>query len=486
MGKTVAALMLLGAAVLGFASSTGWFRSRSGGTVARVDQDSENTAAETTQEVAPDSRAATPATEVSANLPPLDALAPTESNRLIEECRRVSEHLVRTFPNSVDAMEMQARFEFELGKVDAAGDLWRQILERNPRSVYALRGLGDIATQEGHFGLAVQQFRKTVLVDPGNLSHQLRLGVALLAAQELEEAKSTLEAVVARGPKYVEAQRELGTVLLQLQDFEGARNQFEAALAVDPNHAKTHYGLATAYSRLGNREKALHHQSEHQRLNLDVKADLRSGRRGYDDFAALQETIARLYTDMARVYLSAGDTRSAEFLLRRVTRIQPSDIDSRQAMAFLANTQGKTRDAIRWLRNLAELRPDEFAFPQEIVSLYLQLNQPGDAARALTEFVDSHPNHTEAIKVAAHFFLEAQTDLAKATQYGTAYAEQAPSPESFALLSGIHEANEKWDAAIVAIEQAVKLAPNDAAYRQYLALLREKASSTTLKSPDRP
>lgn len=479
-------LGLTGLAVLGFGISVGWFSSSRTELAARqdsayndsfADSPSDSTAAHASGHAAASAQAPVP--EFSP--PPLDALAPEESVAILEECKRVVHHLSTLMPASLDALEMQARYEFEFGKVESARAVWSRILTSDPRNVFALRGLADIATLDGAFKEAVTYNRRAVLAEPNNLSHQVQLGVALLAAEEPTEARAVLQAVTAREKGYVDAHLELAAALVQENEIAEALGHFEAALALAPENAKVHFGLATLYNRRGDKEKAKHHQTEHQRLQAGVREKLQAGRRNYDDIAALRIDVAKLYTDMARVYVAGGHVKAAEFLLLRVSRSNPKDVESRQALAWLAGVQGRTHDSIRWLRAISDLRPGEFTFAREIANLYTQSRQLEEAGKVLVDFVAQNPKHAEAARTAAQFFLDVQPNEGKAIKYAQAAVQLEASGESYALLSAIYEASNQLDKAATAIERAIELDPTNATYRQLLALLREQSPAG--KSP---
>ncbi|MEM7316520.1 MAG: tetratricopeptide repeat protein, partial [Planctomycetota bacterium] len=269
------------------------------------------------------------------DLPPLDPIPSDKAVEVIEECKRVANHLFGTMPNSLEAKEMLARTEFEFGDTAKARVVWESILKLNPQFLYALRGLGDIATQEGELELAVNYYRKACEFDPTSISRKVTLGVALTQAAKLEEAKIELESALETNPDHGGALAELGQVLLLLKDFEGAKNRLDAALVakIPPNNlAKPHLGLVTAYQRLQDREKAKFHQAEYQKLSRDG-SQVNSETRDYDDLEAIREDVGRFYVDMARVYVTGGFPASASLLLIRTSQMDKQNTDCRQALA---------------------------------------------------------------------------------------------------------------------------------------------------------
>jgi len=499
LGKLLLLFGFLLVAIAGFGSSTGWFEGLFSPAENEVRRSS---ASELASEANPADTMAAASTMPDNNqqgnaqfgnaqfgnaqlTPPLDLKIPTESLQLLAEGKRVAEHLVKTMPGSVEAKEMQARFEFEFGETAKAEQLWNDIVQINPDYAYALQGLGDVAVINGHLEEAVSYFRRAVLVDPNTLSRQITLGIALTNASHFDEARRTFETVLARDSKRTDAHVELASVLIQLQDFEAAREHLEVALKTFPDLPEVHFGLATVYSRLGEKEKAKYHQAEHKRCYQGTITAREQGGRTYDDLNALNTDVGRLYTDMARTYLAGGFRDAAGLLLLRVSRMNAEDPESRRALAFLALSQGKQFDAIRWLTEILRLRPDDLSIAKEIARLQLQSGQPKAAEKVLFEYAEGHPQDVEARRELARFFVEVDRDEARAIQFGQAAAELAPTAESMALLASVYDAFQKLDKAIESLERAVELQPNNVSYQQGLALLRDALEKKNVLTENR-
>ncbi len=481
-------LLLTVVAVLGYGSSAGWFAVDNRDLAIKKSKNLVSAAKESmptgalTQPMPNAAQTSGAAINAENNLtpasnpPPLAALVPEKSLEIIAECRRVAQHLRQTFPNSLEAQEMQARVEFQLGDVEQARATWLKILDVEPNYVHALRGVGDVSTLNGELKEAVQYFRRAVLADPEDLTRQVTLGVALLQAAEVEQAADVLRTVVERDQRQVGAHAELGRALSQAGDFQSARTHFEAALKEESRLAdpsKVHLGLATVLQRLGDKEQAKHHQDAYLRLRKSVSEQREGERRDYDDVKAIGLDAARLYVDMARVYLVGRQAASAELLLLRASRMNAADVDCRQALAFLAVNQDRLPDAIRWLRELAVLKPDDFTVTAEIARLYVQMGDPENAERYLKEYLEAQPKSAAALGALAEFYLVVTQDGSNAVEFSQACADVQPTAESFSRLAAAHQLAESRAEAIAALERAVELAPGNAVYMQRLALLRE-------------
>lgn len=476
-------LVIMGAA--GFGSSVGWYDHLS---LLSSTHERNGSQAETPAEQV-DMTATSPTMEISSQLAPLPlkAIAPATGEEVIAEGHAVALHLVETTGAMPEALEMQARFEFEFGAPEKAAGLWTKILERDPQNAYALAGLSDVATLEGRLSEAVRLLRRSVLANPRDLERQLKLATTLVQNGELEEARQILSSAVQAYPNSVQVHVQLGTLLNQLGDHATAQEHFESAVELAPDHAGAHYGLATALARLGDNERAAEHRQQHVRLRTDFESG-RSEREDYDDVAALKIDVGNLYTDMARVYLAAGQTKNAELLLLRATRMNPTAVEPRQALAWIASEKGFNFEAIRWLRQISELRSDDFSYTREIARLYAIVDQIEESERILLDFVERNPKHSDGLNALAQFYLDAAPDDDKALHYATRDVESAESPQAYAFLATVHEERGEIEKAVAALGNALELDPNNAEYLQRLALLKDtedpsdKSSSNTAET----
>ncbi len=476
-------LLLAAIGVAGFGSSTGWFGLLEPDATSTTNSLGNITAAISAQLDEAAIKADAAQLPVL-NVPSLDPLLPADGPAVLAEGKRVAKHLVSVTSGGVDALEMEARFEFEFGDPQQAKQLWTKVIESNPNYVYALRGLGDIATIDGELDKAVDFYRRAVLAEPRNISRQVKLATALTSAGELEEAVQQLNAILLVQPQSFSAQYQLGQVELLRKNFEAAKQAFEKALEIQPDHAESHYGLAQALIRLQDRESAKIHQQRHAELSAGQKEELKEGREGYDDLTALLIDVGALYTDMARVYLQSGYEKAAKLLLVRAGRMDGQNIEPRRALGWLALSQDRRYDAIRWMTEVAELRPADFSVAAEIARLYLELDRFDDAERVLLAYEKNNPESIEVLDYLSQIYANVGSDLENAIRYAQAAAAKSPKAGVFAWLARLNEQQGDYAAAVDALERAVQIDPSNAELLQLLALMRQKKAIQTASGED--
>jgi tetratricopeptide (TPR) repeat protein len=409
---------------------------------------------------------------------PLDPLVPDSGEKLLAEAERVAEHLVERFPHQADAHEMLARLHYDFGDVERAEAAWKRCLELNPNYAYAHAGLAKLAVRRGAHDQAVAHYRRAVLAAPAVLAYQLELGKTLLAAGVVEEALDVLQRVARSDPSHVEAQASLGSARLQNQENEAAKTAFEAALALDPDYAAARFGLVTACARLGLEDEARQHEAKLRSARAERTDELRGQRVAYDDVRLLGVDMARLYSDMAGVYLTGGRPGAAERLWQRAARMNLENREARQGLAYLYLQQGNRTATIRMLRELGQFEPQSVNYPAEMARLYCEMGRLDEAEKVLRDFVQRAPDNAAGHAALSELYLEFMNQPERALEPAREAARLSGAAHDWVVLSSVHELTGDLPAAVAALEEASRRAPDDLQLRQLLALLKERAAAT--------
>lgn len=485
---------LLGAAalacvfVIGFSYSTGWSPTQLFDTQPDLDrEDAGSLASLIESQLDEASQQSTPPEEAGFNTPPLTPYLAETSEELIAECLAVGRHLVATSSGSVDAKEMLARAENEFGEADNAKRLWTEILEVQPSYVYALQGLGDVATLSGQLSDAVAFYRRAVIAQPTDLSRQFTLANGLISAGELDEAIEVLDGMIRQNPGDGMALLRRGQALSQMGEHQQANESFLAASQSLPENPDVQLGLAQTYVRLGDREKAKVHQELQKKYTAAEQETSTSETKAYDDLQALRSDIAKLYTDMARVYFSAGQTRSGRYILQRACRMNPESIEPRQALSWISLQENEPFAAARWLSEVSELRPEELTYAAEMARIYTDSNQLASAERTLNGFVDRNPENAEAKALLSSFYTTAKPEPARAIDLARQAAEQSQTIQPYAWLASLLENAGQTQDALDAYVKAKELGGDSPTIVQKISMLEAQIGETQptpKQSPD--
>lgn len=173
----------------------------------------------------------------------------------------------------------------------AAAELYRALLERQPRSPKLWNELGVALHHLGQYAEAASAYRSAIAADAGYVLAHNNLGVALYHAGDPDGALRSFARALAANATFpkarlntalvhvkhhraqlaLEAYREvlagdhehpvawngIGLVLADLKKFADARNAFARAIQARPRYAEAHYNLSFTLSNLGDFEGAL-------------------------------------------------------------------------------------------------------------------------------------------------------------------------------------------------------------------------------------
>jgi tetratricopeptide (TPR) repeat protein len=230
----------------------------------------------------------------------------------------------------------------QAGRLQAAEQIYRQILAMEPAHADTWHLLGLLAHQVGKQEIAIEYIGYAIRLNPGVAAFHSNLGVAYRALDKLEEATACWQRALELNPDYADALNNLGNVLRERGQPDQAVICYRRALALNPDNPAAYYNFGTALSDQG------------------------------------------LLTDAVACY-------------RRALAMKPDYPDALNNLGFALKRQGKLDEAATCYRRALELRPDFAACRLNQAVLWLLR---GDFAHGWPEYESRWP----AGKVAARDF----------------------------------------------------------------------------------
>ena len=234
-------------------------------------------------------------------------------------------------------------------------------------------------------------------------------------------------------------------------DYERARIDLEQLVQEEP-------GSAEALQRLG---RVLQLQGCWPQAEACYRAALARDRDYVEALLGLGEVEAQ-----------RGDAASARKRFESAIEIDPHRAKAHFALGRVLETLGRTDEALAAYFRALEFDPNHAEVSLGIAAIQLARNQPDQALSRLDQVVELSPNTVEArqLRGQAHLklghFTAAIADLRAA-------ANQLPNRgDIYYHLAVALEANHRPDEARRAADQALRLAPNDAAARGLSQRLR--------------
>ncbi|HEY5928561.1 MAG TPA: tetratricopeptide repeat protein [Kofleriaceae bacterium] len=214
-----------------------------------------------------------------------------------------------------------------------------------------------------------------------------------------DTARARLRAALKIDSGIWEAWYNLGVIAWREGEDDESIDSFSKALAQNRDHTPTLMGRAEAYRRAGKKKEAradydaaVKLMEEDDPNRRDAAARLASLLRDageYEDAVeVLRETVrvsgtnARIYTELGQIYIAQKRLDLAQLVLAKALELDAKDPSVYNALALLAQRQGKAQEAFERYDQAASLDPNyiDARFNKATVLL-----DAGDYARAKTE-----------------------------------------------------------------------------------------------------
>lgn len=145
----------------------------------------------------------------------------------------------------------------QAGNFPQAEACYKQLLERDPKSVKALNNLGIVYEAQKRIAEAEWAYRRALEIDPGSLPARYNLAHALHADGRLDEAEQSYRRVIALDPGSYSALFNLGRLLESQHRLEEAEPCYRRAAEIVPESTAAHSCLGETLYQLGRFEEAL-------------------------------------------------------------------------------------------------------------------------------------------------------------------------------------------------------------------------------------
>jgi Tfp pilus assembly protein PilF len=180
----------------------------------------------------------------TSSVPVLAPNARKELARILEDlrvnrsadARKRLEKVSRTAPSYPDVNYLWGAYYSQVQDHVHAREYWEKALQQDPRHVFALIALTQVATDDGEVPKAVGYLERVVTVQPSSWPYQLRLAAAYLANHDPEKAEKCATRAIDLGQEHAaDGHLILAQVYAQQKDQAQVIKQLEAYLRMNPS-----------------------------------------------------------------------------------------------------------------------------------------------------------------------------------------------------------------------------------------------------------
>ena len=134
--------------------------------------------------------------------------------------------------------------------------LWRNAVDKAPYSARAHDNLGLAHITRGEYGRAIDEFNKTIKIQPRYYLAYYNAGVVYQLQNRLDLAKSSYETCLKLNPQYFRAYYNLGILYKKEGELDQAISAYQNAISLDPRHPFVYNNLGVAFTEKGERNRA--------------------------------------------------------------------------------------------------------------------------------------------------------------------------------------------------------------------------------------
>lgn len=401
---------------------------------------------------------------------------------------------------------------------------------RSPERLESQRGLslflqGLLAETRGDLKAAGEQYREAHLADPESAQILLRLGLAQLRTERIEEALDSFERAARLDAADVRSRFLLGVLYTNMERFEEASDQYAQILTQDPQHLNAlsqladlyvlqermqeglavyerllrerpdspvgHFNAGVLYAKSRQWDDAVEHMGKaveldpgylEARLGLAVSLELAGHpERAREEFLKaleLEPVNTQLIQYLARLSHRLGDLEGAAQWLTRYLSFQPRDASGHLELAYVRIEQGEWRQGIRQIQiGLGESAPPEVQVDLWVALgiCHQALGEPGQAEEAYRKAIQTDPEETQpALHLAS--MLHNRGEMAKAEQVLLEAFDRRPDDPD--ILNSLGYLYADWgihlEEALRFVERALAQDPTNGAYLDSLGWVHFK------------
>ncbi|XP_066489914.1 protein O-mannosyl-transferase TMTC1 isoform X4 [Tiliqua scincoides] len=357
---------------------------------------------------------------------------------------------LKLYPRHASALNNLGTLTKDLAK---AKEYYSKALQLNPQHNRALFNLGNLLKSQGKKKDAVLLLRDSIRYGPEFADAYSSLASLLAEQDQLTEAEEVYQAGIENCPESSDLHNNYGVFLVDTGSPETAVSHYQKAIELSPNHHVAMVNLGRLYRSLGQNKDA---ETWYKRaLKVAQKAEILS------PLGALYYNTGR-YEDALKVY-------------REAAALQPSNKETRLALAQVLAMMGQTKEAEQMTNHIVTTEAECLECYRLLSAIYSKQENYNKALEAIDKALQLKPKDPKVISEL--FFtkgnqLREQNHLDKAFEsYKVAVDFNPEQAQAWMNMGGIEHIKGNYITARGYYEKALQLVPNSKLLKENLAKL---------------
>uniref|UniRef100_A0A670YDR4 dolichyl-phosphate-mannose--protein mannosyltransferase n=1 Tax=Pseudonaja textilis TaxID=8673 RepID=A0A670YDR4_PSETE len=334
-----------------------------------------------------------------------------------------------------------------------AKEYYSKALQLNPQHNRVLFNLGNLLKNQGKKEEAVLLLRSSIQYGPDFADAYSSLASLLAEQEQLKEAKEVYQAGIKNCPESSDLHNNYGVFLVDTGSPETAVSHYQKAIEFSPGHHVAMVNLGRLYRSLGQNKDA----------EVWYKRALKVARK------------VEILSPLGALYYNTGRYEDALKIYREAASLQPSNKETRLALAQVLTTIGQAKEAEQMLSHIVTEGTECLECYRLLSAIYSKQENYNKALEAIDKALQLKPKDPKIISEL--FFtkgnqLREQNHLDKAFEsYKVSVDFNPEQAQAWMNMGGIEHIKGNYITARQYYEKALQLVPNSKLLKENLAKL---------------
>ncbi|NXL94025.1 TMTC1 protein, partial [Alectura lathami] len=391
---------------------------------------------------------------------------------------------VKTLPHNAKVHYNYANFLKDQGRNTEAIYHYKTALNLYPRHASALNNLGTLTKDVVE---AKDYYRRALQLNPQHNRALFNLGNLLKSQGKKEEAIILLRDSIKYGPEFADAYSSLASLLAEQERLKEAEEVYKAGIESCPESSDLHNNYGVFLVDTGAPERAVSHYRQAIRLSpahhvamVNLGRLHRSLGQNKEAEAWYKRALkvsrkAEILSPLGALYYNTGRYEEALQVYREAASLQPSNKETRLALAQVLAMMGRTKEAEKMTNHILNEDVECLECYRLLSAIYSKQEHYAKALEAIDKALQLKPKDPKIISEL--FFtkgnqLREQNLLDEAFEsYKRAVELNPDQAQAWMNMGGIEHIKGNYITARGYYEKALQLVPNSKLLKENLAKL---------------
>ena len=330
---------------------------------------------------------------------------------LFENVLIEASQIQKKFPNSVLIYNICGGAYTELEQFDLAIENYKKALLVKPDYADAFCNIGIVQQKKGELKTAIQNYKKAIKINPLHVRAHYNMGISYKTKGDPEGAIACYKQAIKLQPNHAEAYNNMGTAFSDVSKLQKAIDCFKRAVDFKPTYAEAHHNMGNALKELKKFEEAIE---------------------AYNKALSLKPNQAETYRNLGMSLHGLGKLEEAVDSYNMALSIKPNFAAALFGLGITLEEQGKLEEAIITFKHVLAIEPDNancFVSLSSIKTQIVDFNfKPLDPEKVTNNSLDSTLDQNPLFQIYQSIINFIQADFKQCRRHLQTYKNIGKTP----------------------------------------------------------